>query len=207
MKDLILDRINKRFGDKDVLRDLSLVFPADSVSCVMGPSGCGKTTLMRIIAGLAEPDSGAVTGRPEKISFVFQEDRLCEDFSALANIRLVTGRSVPDDEIENCLVSLGLEGSIRRPVRELSGGMKRRVAIARALCFRPDLLILDEAFKGLDEERKQAVMERILAEKKGRIIICVTHDPAEAEFMGGKLIRLDGPGKDEHNEPAERIIT
>ncbi len=193
MKDLILDHVAKRFGGKTVLRDVNLVFPADSVNCVMGPSGCGKTTLMRIIAGLAEPDSGAVTGRPEKISFVFQEDRLCEDFSAVANIRLVTGRSMPDEEIKKCLVSLGLEGSARRPVRELSGGMKRRVAIARALCFRPELLILDEAFKGLDEERKQLTMERILADKKGRIIICVTHDPAEAEYMGGSLILLDSP--------------
>ena len=197
MKDLVLDGIAKRYGDKTVLRDVSLVFPSDSVTCVMGPSGCGKTTLMRIIAGLEEPDGGSLAGRPEKISFVFQEDRLCEDFSAAANVRLVTGKTMPENEIEECLVSLGLEGSLRRPVRELSGGMKRRVAIARALCFRPDLLILDEAFKGLDEERKQTVMDRILEETKGRIVICVTHDPDEAEYMGGKTILLNGPEKQE----------
>ena len=195
MNDLTLEGITKRFGNKTVLRNVNLRFPPDSVNCVMGPSGCGKTTLMRIIAGLEVPDGGRITGRPEKISFVFQEDRLCEDFSALANIRLVTGRILPDEDIEKCLISLGLEGSTRRPVRELSGGMKRRVTIARALCFRPELLILDEAFKGLDEERKQMTMDRVLEEKKDRIIICVTHDPAEAEYMGGKLILLDGPEK------------
>ena len=205
MKSLILDSITKRYGDKTVLRDVSLVFSPDSVSCVMGPSGCGKTTLMRIIAGLADPDGGCVTGRPDRISFVFQEDRLCEDFSAIANIRLVTGKSVREEEIEKCLVSLGLEGSTRRPVRELSGGMKRRVAIARAICFRPDLLILDEAFKGLDEERKQMTMDRIIEEKKGRIIICVTHEIAEAEYMGGKVINLNGPDHLDQDRTSERI--
>lgn len=207
MKELVLEGITKRFGDKTVLRDLSLRFSPDSVNCVMGPSGCGKTTLMRIIAGLEKPDGGKITGRSEKTAFVFQEDRLCEDFSAVANIRLVTGKSLSDEEIEECLVSLGLEGSARHPVRELSGGMKRRVAIARALCFRPELLILDEAFKGLDEERKRMTMDRVLKEKKGRIIICVTHDPAEAEYMGGKLIRLDGPEQPERSNAAERIDT
>ncbi len=192
MNELVLDKITKRYGNKTVLRDVSLTFRRDRITCVMGPSGCGKTTLLHIIAGLLEPDSGQITGRPDRISFVFQEDRLCEDFSAIANIRLVTGKSISENEIMECLSSLGLEDSARKPVRELSGGMKRRAAIARALCYHPDLLILDEAFKGLDEERRQSTMDRIRAEKKGRIIICVTHDPAEAEYLGGSLIRLKG---------------
>ena len=183
MKDLVLEGVTKRFGDKTVLRDLSLRFSPDSVNCVMGPSGCGKTTLMRIIAGLEKPDGGKITGQPDKIAFVFQEDRLCEDFSAVANIRLVTGKSLPDEEIEECLVSLGLEGSARRPVRELSGGMKRRVAIVRAVLARPDLLILDEPFKGLDEEIRAVCADFILKECLRATILLITHDADEASLM------------------------
>ena len=183
MKDLVLEGVTKRFGDKTVLRDLSLRFSPDSVNCVMGPSGCGKTTLMRVIAGLEKPDGGKITGRPDKIAFVFQEDRLCEDFSAIANIRLVTGKSLPDEEIEECLVSLGLEDSARRPVRELSGGMKRRVAIVRAVLARPDLLILDEPFKGLDEEIRAVCADFILRECPQATILLITHDADEASLM------------------------
>ncbi len=192
MSALEVRNISKRYGENRVLENLSLTFPEGSVTCVMGPSGCGKTTLLHIIAGLILPDSGSVTGRPERISFVFQEDRLCEDFSAVANIRLVTGREMPEEEILRHLSVLGLSESARMPVRELSGGMKRRVAIARAVCHHPGLLLLDEAFKGLDEDRKRMTMDYIRKERGGMTVIFVTHDPAEAEYMGGRLIQLKG---------------
>lgn len=84
----------KRFGDKVVLEDVSLTVPDGAVVCLMAPSGRGKTTLLRCIAGLEMPDSGTVTGVPERLGFVFQEDRLCPQLDAVENVRLVTGRAM-----------------------------------------------------------------------------------------------------------------
>ena len=85
---------------------------------------------------------------------VFQEDRLLEGFSPLANIRLVTGRKISRQVIQAHLEELGLGGCLRDPVSTLSGGMQRRVAIARAVLYDPPLLALDEAFKGLDADTR-----------------------------------------------------
>ncbi len=199
MTPLVLEHVSKSFGERKVLEDVSLSFP-EGITCVMGPSGLGKTTLLRVIAGLLPPDAGRITGRPDRVAFVFQEDRLCEDFSAVANVRLVTGKDVPEEEILRTLDALGLSGSERMKVRELSGGMKRRAAIARALLYRPQLLLLDEAFKGLDEERREKTMDCIRNESAGRIVICVTHDPEEADYLGGRVIRLKGGEHDDRNE-------
>ena len=174
-----------------MLSDVSLRFTAGETVCIRGRSGIGKTTLLRIISGLTKPDSGTVSGVPERIAFVFQEDRLCEEFSALSNVRLVTGRSMPAETILKHLSELGLSESAMLPVRDFSGGMKRRVALARAVCAEPELLILDEPFKGLDLELKLKVIAYIKKHTAGKTVVCVTHDPAEAELMGGIVIDLD----------------
>ena len=191
MNDIVLTGVSKAFDGKEVLFDVSMLFAAGETVCIRGRSGIGKTTLLRIIAGLTKPDLGTVTGAPGKIAFVFQEDRLCEDFSAVSNIRLVTGRSMPAEDIIRHLGELELSESAMLPVRDLSGGMKRRVALARAVCSGPDLLILDEPFKGLDPDLKLKVIEYIKRHTAGKTVICVTHDPAEAELMEGRVIDLD----------------
>ena len=133
MSDIILSNVTKRFAENTVLNQRSFRFPEGRISCIMGPSGAGKTTLLLLIAGLLQPDSGEIRSVPERIGFVFQEDRLCEDFSAVTNVRLVTGHSLKTQEIREELLRLGLpEDSLSQPVREYSGGMKRRVSIARA---------------------------------------------------------------------------
>lgn len=190
MKDLILTGICKSYGSKQVLSHLSVTFPAGQVTCIMGPSGCGKTTLLNILMGLLPPDRGTVENRPERLSAVFQEDRLCEDFSALSNVRLVTGKTLDDGEICRCLSALGLEGSAKQPVRALSGGMKRRVAIARAVLAEGELLILDEPFKGLDEATRKTVAAEVKRRTRGRTVIMVTHDPEEAELMGAEIMEM-----------------
>lgn len=190
MKDLILTGICKSYGSKQVLSHLSVTFPAGQVTCIMGPSGCGKTTLLNILMGLLSPDRGTVENRPERLSAVFQEDRLCEDFSALSNVRLVTGKTLDDGEICRCLSALGLEGSAKQPVRALSGGMKRRVAIARAVLAEGELLILDEPFKGLDEATRKTVAAEVKRRTRGRTVIMVTHDPEEAELMGAEIMEM-----------------
>ncbi len=188
--DIVVSRLYKSFGDKPVLRDFSAVFPGGALTCLMGPSGCGKTTLLRILMGLEKADAGSVTGLPRRLSAVFQEDRLCEGFSAVSNIRPVTGRSIPAAVIESHLLALGLGGSLSLPVREFSGGMKRRVALARAVLARWELLFLDEPFKGLDEDTRRAAAAYLREHTAGRTVIMVTHDPAEVELTGGRLLRM-----------------
>ena len=189
MNKIEIRNLCKAYGEKTVLKDLSLTVTPGELNCIMAPSGYGKTTLLRILAGLETPDSGTVTGVPEKLSFVLQEDRLCEDFCAVSNVRFATGKTVSKAQITDCLEKLGLpDGNI--PVKKLSGGMKRRVAIARALCSDWDLLIMDEPFKGLDAALKQNVMDYVKERIKGKTVLFVTHDSAEAAYMGGSCIRL-----------------
>lgn len=190
MNDIVLDNISKSFGEKKVLEDFSCVFKGGEITCVYGASGKGKTTLLNVIAGLTKPDGGEIAGTPEKISFVFQEDRLCEDFSAVSNVRLVCPK-MPKKEIITHLGELGLAEAAGKPVKEYSGGMKRRVAIARAIAYGADLILLDEPFKGLDETLKTDVINYIKRHTEGKTVICVTHDRSDSTLLGGNILDLD----------------
>lgn len=180
----------KSYGEKKVLDHFSHKFPEGELTCIMGLSGCGKTTLLSLLLGLESPDSGQIFGMEgRKKSAVFQENRLCENTGAVSNIRLVNP-SLTKEETEAMLCALGLSDSLRQPVRTLSGGMKRRVAILRALAAEYDVLFLDEPFKGLDTGTKSLVMGYFLGKTKGKTVILVTHDPSEAETLGGRLLLL-----------------
>ena len=195
MNDIVVSGLSKNFDDLVVLKDFDAVFKAGELSCIMGVSGGGKTTLLNILLGLLHQDSGEIYGLPKKISCVFQEDRLCEDFSAVTNVRIACGMDVDKTEIEAQLKNVGLGDSIYRPVRELSGGMKRRVAIVRALMTPSDLIIMDEPFKGLDDSTKQNVVQFVKRQISGRTAIMVTHDEEEVELMGGSLIKIVAANK------------
>ena len=195
MNDIIVTGLSKNFDDLVVLKDFNAVFKAGELSCIMGVSGGGKTTLLNILLGLLHQDSGEIHGLPEKISCVFQEDRLCEDFSAVTNVRIACGMDIGKTEIEAQLKNVDLGDSIYRPVRELSGGMKRRVAIVRALMTPSDLIIMDEPFKGLDDSTKQNVVQFVKKQIAGRTAIMVTHDEEEVELMGGSLIKMVAANK------------
>lgn len=193
MNDIIIKDLCKSFGEKKVLENFSVTFPAGSVSCIMAPSGAGKTTLISIIQGFVKPDSGSISGNEVPMSAVFQEDRLCEDFNPVSNVRFSCGskkNKKSKEEIVSCLTSLGLGDSLGKPVREFSGGMKRRVAIARALMAEYELLFLDEPFKGLDEELKVSVAEYIRASSAGKTVITVSHDESEAALLGATIIKM-----------------
>lgn len=193
MNDIIIKDLCKSFGEKKVLENFSVTFPAGSVSCIMAPSGAGKTTLISIIQGFVKPDSGSISGNEVPMSAVFQEDRLCEDFNPVSNVRFSCGskkNKKSKEEIVSCLTSLGLGDSLGKPVREFSGGMKRRVAIARALMAEYELLFLDEPFKGLDEELKVSVAEYIRVSAAGKTVIAVSHDESEAALLGATIIKM-----------------
>ncbi len=184
------ENIKKRFGDLTVLDGFSHCFAEGSFTTVMGPSGCGKSTLLSVLMGLLIPDEGIVTRSSDKLSAVFQENRLCENLSVLSNLRLVQGRKKERSGLIPELEATGLYNCADKPVRELSGGMKRRTALLRALLADYDILFLDEPFKGLDTETKNNVMIYTREKTAGRTVILVTHDADEAAFFGGETIML-----------------
>lgn len=189
---LEMKNVSKAFDGQPVLRGFSARFPEGSRTCVMGASGCGKTTLLRLLLGLIRPDGGEVCIRPgTRFSAVFQEDRLLEQLTAAANVRLAAPR-VEAGQAEAALLALGIpKDSLIQPVSAFSGGMKRRAALCRALLAEYDVLVLDEPYKGLDEDTRARVMRLVAEYTRGRTVILVTHDPQEAE--GYELIRLEAP--------------
>ncbi len=181
--DLILDHIYKTYQHKTVLSDFSAVFKESACSVIMGSSGCGKTTLLRILMGFEAPDTGRIEGLPKHLSAVFQEDRLCEDFDAVTNVRIAAAPSISEKDIIKGLGALGLTDSLHQPVRNLSGGMKRRVSILRSLMADADLILMDEPFKGLDLLTKTQTMTYVKNSLRNRTVIMVTHDEKEALFF------------------------
>jgi NitT/TauT family transport system ATP-binding protein len=188
--DIVINKISKRFGDKQVIEDFSEVIREKAITCIMGPSGCGKTTILYMLMGLMVPDIGTITGVPDTKSAVFQEDRLCETLNAVANVKMVCRKEVTRKTIEEHLSEIGLQGSLLLPVSQLSGGMRRRVAVVRAMLAESDILFMDEPFKGLDAEMKREVIRFVKKHMDDRTVVLVTHDEEEAREMGGYMIRM-----------------
>lgn len=189
--DIIIRDLTKCYGEKIVFKNFNAIFPEKRLTCIMGSSGCGKTTLLNMMMGLIKPDRGTISGIPrQSISAVFQEDRLCENLNALANIRFVCEKNISRATIEKHLNLVGLGESINQPVQELSGGMKRRVAIVRAMLAAKRVLFLDEPFKGLDQDTKKQLMEYVKKQIQNITAIMVTHDEKEATIMESEIIKL-----------------
>ncbi len=190
---LELAHLTKRYGPLTVLEDFSLSLPLEGAVALMGPSGCGKTTLLRLLAGLEQPDEGAVRLGGRKISMVFQEDRLLPGLTAKANVLAVLPAGEKSSALaDEVLSACGLSSAAHKLPEELSGGMRRRVAVARAIAYGGDILLLDEPFKGLDEETKRE-MEAFVAKNRPPLLLQVTHDREEARRMADTLLRLEGP--------------
>lgn len=185
-----LRNISKSYGSENVLDDVSLSFPEGSVSVIYGASGRGKTTLLRIIMGLEAPDAGELGGVPERISAVFQEDRLPPEFSPAVCVKMTAPKQVTGETIAEQLAQLGLAEHMKKPVKLLSGGMKRRVAIVRAMLHDSQLVILDEPFTGMDAETRALSAAYILRQLGGRTLIAVSHSPEDAQLLGGRAIEL-----------------
>ncbi|MBQ5333554.1 MAG: ABC transporter ATP-binding protein [Oscillospiraceae bacterium] len=183
-----LGNITKSFGEISVFHSFSADIPNGGSTLITGESGCGKTTLLRIIADL-EKYSGEISDRPSgNISAVFQEDRLFEELSALENCFLVLSGK-PRFDIAEALLSTGLShDDITRPVKELSGGMKRRTAIVRALCPEFGTLLLDEPFKGIDPENLRKTASLIGKYSAGRTVLLVSHNIISEEEEELRLI-------------------
>lgn len=183
--------LTKSYGDQVIFSNLTLTLEDGGIYCLMAPSGKGKTTLFRILMGLEQADSGSFSGfREAGIAPVFQEDRLVPGLGAEKNIRLVNP-SCTVEELRGELLLLLPEDSLKKPVSEFSGGMRRRVALMRALLSKGKVLLFDEPFTGLDEETRKLAMDYVLKRRNGRTLIFTTHHPEEASILGAKLILWD----------------
>jgi iron(III) transport system ATP-binding protein len=202
--------VHLRRGERRVLDGSSFSLPRGGRLALAGPSGCGKTTLLRVLAGLERPEAGHVlcagelaTDGPRLLlqpwqrglQMVFQDLGLWPARSVRHNVLDAARASrQPDPEIatDNLLDRLGLGAFAARKPGSLSGGEARRLALARALVTRPRVLLLDEPFSSLDPEAREsgfALLDELLRETDVAVLL-VTHDPWEAERLGGERARL-----------------
>ncbi len=184
-----LKNISKSYDEK-IIENLSLDFKKGETTAILGPSGIGKTTLINIITGLDKDFFGDILGiENKKISVVFQENRLLENFSAMENIKVVNSN---EKECFKYAKELGVEEFLEKPVFQLSGGMKRRVALARAFAYNGDVIVMDEPFKGIDVVMKKNIISNVKKLLKDKTCIFITHEISEAADMADRIVILKG---------------
>ena len=181
----------KSYDQEMVLDHVSMTLSYGNSYCLMAPSGSGKTTLFRILLGLESADSGQIEGlTPSSLAAVFQEDRLLEGYTALENLRFVTGRRYSNKELTELLLRLLPAEALTKPVCEFSGGMKRRTAILRAILAPAEMIIMDEPFTGLDADTKLKAIDLIREYTAEKLLLFSTHHEEDAKLLGAEMIHL-----------------
>lgn len=190
MKEIKISALSKGYSNHIVFENFHCSFHPQKWNCIVGPSGAGKTTLLRILMGL-EDYQGKITGiEAKKFSCVFQENRLCEGFTGVDNVKMVVNKKINPQTILYDLKQLGLAEYANLPVSQYSGGMKRRLAIARALITEYDILILDEPFRELDQSTYQRVLSYVEKKAIGKTVILSTHNPYEIKRFGTNKVYI-----------------
>ena len=216
---VVLSSINKSFGESDsrnqVLFDINLNIPAGKINFIVGPSGCGKTTLISIIAGILNQDTGRVnllnsaqeklsdyektSFRKENIGFIFQQFNLVPTISVLENVAiplLIQGLSFGEalKSAEQMLLKVGLADKRKALPKNLSGGQQQRVAIARALINQPKIIICDEPTASLDGQTGISIMDLFasISRQMQATVIIVTHDNRIYDYADRIIEMEDG---------------
>ncbi|MBL4751262.1 MAG: ABC transporter ATP-binding protein [Amylibacter sp.] len=202
---LELQNIIRRFDGQTVVDGLSLTLAAGEVTCLLGPSGCGKSTTLRIAAGVDRQNAGAVlidgqvvsdaAGHmpPEarNIGMMFQDFALFPHLDVEGNVGfgLHGGRGAKKERVAELLHKVGLDGFETKYPHMLSGGEQQRVALARALAPKPQVLLMDEPFSGLDDRLRDDVRDATLEILKveNTAVLMVTHEPEEAMRMADQI--------------------
>jgi iron(III) transport system ATP-binding protein len=206
---LEFDGVSKRFGHTAAVAGVSLKLRPGEIACLIGPSGCGKTTLLRIAAGIERPDGGRLLfdGQemagpnrfvpPERrnIGLMFQDFALFPHLSILENVAFGL-KNLPPEEARtiarHALERVGLAHYALNYPHHLSGGEQQRVALARALVPRPQVMLMDEPFSGLDQRLRESVRAEtltLLRETRASCLL-VTHDPVEAMGLADRIFLM-----------------
>jgi len=228
--DVVITGVYKSFGDFRVLNNVSLEIKKGEFFSLLGPSGCGKTTLLRIIAGFEQPDTGTLTldgsdvlslpPNKRQLNTVFQNYALFPHLSVFENVAFSPRlKNVPNTEIKNkvneYLKLVRLEGHADKKPNQLSGGQKQRVAIARALINEPRVLLLDEPLSALDAKLRQHMLIELdrIHDEIGITFIYVTHDQQEALSVSDRLAVMNqgdilqiGTPQDIYESPATDFV-
>ena len=227
---IVVENVSKNFGDFVALENVSLEVPSGSLTALLGPSGGGKSTLLRVIAGLEEPDSGIVVldgqdltespARERGVGFVFQHYAAFKHMTVRDNIAYgLKIRKRPKDEIqdrvEELLGLVHLDGFAGRYPAQLSGGQRQRMALARALAVEPKVMLLDEPFGALDATVRKELRAwlRRLHEDVHVTTIFVTHDQEEAMEVAEQIVVLndgrieqEGTPRALYEQPANEFV-
>lgn len=205
---LEVKKLNKTYGEKEVLKDVNFSLDEGNILCILGPSGCGKTTILNSIGGFIKNNSGKIFLNGEDISSLNPEDRnistVFQSYGLFTNKNVLENvayglkfRNVKkQDRINKSLEILkivGLEGYEYRKVHELSGGQRQRVALARSLVISPRLILLDEPFSNLDKNLRITMRNEIkkLVKYFKMTTILVTHDQEDAFTMADRVILMN----------------
>lgn len=203
---LTVEALQKQYGDRPVLKDLSFAIAPGEVYGLLGPNGAGKTTTINIICGLLNADRGQVRVEGVPISnatkpwigIAPQENLLYRSLSCAENLNFFAqiyglSRSERRSQVQQCLEAVNLSDRAQSPVSTLSGGMQRRLSVAIALVHRPKLVILDEPTTGLDIEARYELWTLITRlRQQGMTILLTTHLLEEAERLCQRIGILKG---------------
>jgi len=221
---VVLDKVNKHFGDLHVLRDVDLTVDRGEVVVVIGPSGSGKSTLIRCINRLERIDGGRITfdgqplpeeGKPlarlrADIGMVFQSFNLFAHMTVLQNVALGPrkvrglGRQEAEERARALLQRVGIAEKERAYPAELSGGQQQRAAIARALAMEPKLMLFDEPTSALDPEMIKEVLDVMIElAGEGMTMVCVTHEMGFARTVADMMVFMDRGEIVERAPPAD----
>ena len=202
-----LVNVSKSYKDLSVLKNFNADFEEGKVSVILGESGSGKTTILNIIAGLTSFD-GEIKGKPDKISYVFQNDRLIPNLTVYENLKLI----FPLENVNDALKRIDLFEFKDYYPKDLSAGMARKLSVLRAFLYKSDILLMDEPFRNLDIALKYRLMDyfkEFNADNK-RTVVLVTHDIKEAVYLGDRIFLLSNGKvvfKEENvSEKTEKIL-
>ena len=196
-----LDGLERRYGERVALADVTVRLEAGQTLAVLGGNGAGKTTLLRVLAGLLRPHGGRVRvlgadlpaerwQLPGQVGYLGHEPLLYRDLSGRENLRYHARlHGVPQERVATVLGQVGMERRGDDPVRELSRGMVQRVAVARAILHEPPLLLLDEPRANLDPAAAE-LLEPLVGRASGRTRVLVSHDVAGALAEADVVLRL-----------------
>lgn len=182
-----IENLNISYKDKEIINNFNENILKKEKVALLGLSGIGKTSLINALMGLVDYTGTISFLEVPKYAVVFQEDRLLPDFTVYDNVK-ITATNLSNAEINQYIQRFNLNP--KALISTLSGGMKRRVAILRAILAPSNIIIMDEPFKGLDNDTKELVMSTVKEKTSDKTMIIVTHDLSEARFFDCRIIEL-----------------